>query len=77
MTRTKLSYREKTELDQLPARIAADEAESARLQAAIAGPGFYRESATTIKDTLARLETVRDALEKAYWRWDDLDSRSR
>jgi ATP-binding cassette subfamily F protein uup len=74
--KARLSYKEKNELEKLPASIALREGESARLEAAIAAPGFYRESAADIKDTLARLEAVRVELEALYRRWDDLDSRS-
>lgn len=75
--RTRLSYKEKNELDALPERIAEREAESARLEAAIAAPAFYREPASSIHDTLARLEAARADLDALYRRWDELDSRSR
>ena len=50
--------RKRIEFETLPERIAALEAEEARLQGVIAGPDFYRETATFINDTLARLEDV-------------------
>jgi ABC transport system ATP-binding/permease protein len=75
--KTKLSYKEKNELERLPAQIAGQEAESARLEAAISSPGFYRESATAIKDSLARLDVLRSALEATYRRWDELESRNK
>ena len=74
--RKKLSFKERRELDELPARIEALETEQAQLEAAIADPGFYRNPAQTITDTLARLETVQAALLEALARWDTLDSRS-
>jgi ATP-binding cassette subfamily F protein uup len=73
--RAKLSFKERRELDSLPGHIAALEAEDARLQAAAAHPDFYRETATTIKTTLARIEALRSELHAAYARWDALDSR--
>jgi ABC transport system ATP-binding/permease protein len=74
--RKKLSFKERRELDELPARIAALETEQSQLEAAIADPGFYRNPAQTITDTLARLERVHATLLEAMARWDDLDSRS-
>ena len=72
----KLTYREQRELQQLPARIQALEAEQAQLNAAVAGPDFYKEPADAIKRTLTRLETLHGELLSAYARWDDLDSRT-
>ncbi len=73
----KLSYRERLELEGLPARIDALEAEQARLEASIAGADFYKESAAAITTALGRIETVRSELEAIYRRWDELDSRPR
>jgi ABC transport system ATP-binding/permease protein len=74
--RKKLSFNERRELAELPARIEALETEQTQLEAAIADPGFYRNPAQTITDTLARLETVQATLLEAMARWDALDSRS-
>ena len=74
--RKKLTFKERRELDELPARIEALETEQTQLEATIADPGFYRNPAQTITDTLARLETVQAALLEAMARWDTLDSRS-
>jgi len=71
----KLSYRERLEFDGLPARIEALEAEQTALEAAIGGGDFYKESASAIASTLARLESVRVDLDACYRRWDELDSR--
>jgi ATP-binding cassette subfamily F protein uup len=75
-TKSKLSYREARELEELPAHIETLEAEDARLQAEIAGPQFYKEPAAAIRSTLERLEAVRADLHRAYERWDELDSRA-
>ena len=71
----KLSYLEQRELDSLPARIAELEAELLRLEARIAGAEFYKESAASIAETLARLDEVRAEHDAVYRRWDELDSR--
>jgi ATP-binding cassette subfamily F protein uup len=75
--RTKPSYREQQELQQLPRRIEELETEQQQLNAAIADPHFYKESGETIKQALARLEAVQHALLEAYARWDELDSRTK
>jgi ATP-binding cassette subfamily F protein uup len=72
----KLSYRERREFTDLPERIRALEEEAANLNAAVAHPDFYKESAASITRTLARIEDVRREVEEAYRRWDELDSRS-
>jgi ABC transport system ATP-binding/permease protein len=74
--RKKLSFNERRELADLPARIEALETEQTQLEAAIADPGFYRNPAQTITDTLARLAHVQATLLEALARWDTLDSRS-
>ena len=53
------------------------ELEQQQLNAAVADPGFYKETAETIHQTLARLETLQQSLLDAYARWDELDSRSK
>jgi ABC transport system ATP-binding/permease protein len=72
----RLSYNEQRELASLPARIEALESEEQSLRAAIADPGFYREPAERIHDTLARLEQLQGELAETYARWDALDSRA-
>ena len=74
--RGKPSYREQQELDRLPGRIDELEREQERLNAQVADPGFYKETAATIHQTLARLDSLQQELLDAYARWDELDSRS-
>ena len=71
----KLSYRERLELESLPARIETLEAERARLDATIAGAEFYKESPSAINGVLERAEAVRAELDVLYRRWDELDSK--
>jgi ABC transport system ATP-binding/permease protein len=71
----KLSYREQQELQQLPGRIEALEAEQARLNAMAASADFYKEAPETIRQTLARLEALPQELLDLYARWDELDAR--
>jgi len=72
----KPSYKEQMELEQLPARIEALEAEQKELQASVASADFYKRPATEIHEALARLEELETLLLAAYTRWDALDSRS-
>jgi ATP-binding cassette subfamily F protein uup len=71
----KLSYKERLELDQLPARIDALERERDDLDARVASPDFYKQGASAIAELMARRETVTADLEALYRRWDELDSR--
>jgi ATP-binding cassette subfamily F protein uup len=73
----KLTYREREELEELPARIEALEQEQRSLAAKIAGPDFYKEPADAIKQALERVESVHDELLRAMARWDELESRPR
>jgi ATP-binding cassette subfamily F protein uup len=74
--RGRLSYKEKLELEQLPARIAALETEQIALDARVASVEFYKEPAATIAGDLSRVEQIRVELEAIYRRWDELDSRN-
>jgi ATP-binding cassette subfamily F protein uup len=72
----KLSYREQRELEELPVRIDALEAEQRMLGERSSSADFYKEPPLVIAETLARLETVERELGELYARWDALDSRS-
>jgi ATP-binding cassette subfamily F protein uup len=76
-SKRKLSYNEQRELERLPSRIDALEAEQSAIEAAIAHPDFYKEPADTIAARLASLATAKAALSQAYTRWGELDSRAR
>jgi ABC transport system ATP-binding/permease protein len=72
----KPSYKEQRELEELPSRIEALEAEQQQLQAAVVSPEFYKRPAAEIHEALARLEELETLLLTAYTRWDALDSRT-
>ena len=72
----KLSYRERRELDELPGRIEALEAERQTLGTTIAGQDFYKQPAAVITDALKRTQAIERELADLYARWDALDSRS-
>jgi ATP-binding cassette subfamily F protein uup len=73
--RTKLSYKEQRELEALPARIEALEAEQKAIAAIVADPTLYVADpmrATTLHQRTARIE---DELIAALERWEALSSR--
>ena len=72
----KLSFKEQRELDSLPARIAALEAEQTVLNARVTTPAFYSEPPEAIHAALARVETIHAELLDVFARWDELDSRT-
>ena len=72
----KLSFKEQRELDGLPARIAALEAEQSVLNARVTNPAFYSEPSEAIHAALARVETLQAELLDVFARWDELDSRT-
>lgn len=72
--RRRLSYKEQRELDQLPAKIEALEAEQVELHARMGSGDFYRQSSDKIAAAVERLEAVKCELELHYERWQILDS---
>ena len=71
----KLSFKEKREIEELPGRIAALEAEQAALKDEAAAPQFYKSPADRIKTVLARIESVQADLDRTLERWVELDAR--
>jgi ATP-binding cassette subfamily F protein uup len=71
----KLSFKERRELETVPKRIEALEAEQNKLQAAAGSSGFYKEPADQIARTLDRIAEIERELLDAYARWDELDSK--
>jgi ATP-binding cassette subfamily F protein uup len=74
---SKLSFKEKKELEDLPKRIEALEAGTTTLETQLASPEFYREPADVVRDAVARLETLQAELQRAYARWDELETKRR
>jgi ATP-binding cassette subfamily F protein uup len=72
----KLSYNERRELEALPAQIESLESEQRSLNARVAGPDFYKEDRDAITLALARLDALAAALDAAYSRWHELESRT-
>jgi ATP-binding cassette subfamily F protein uup len=71
----KLSYKEKRELEALPARIEALEIEQSELQLRTAQGDFYQQPGAGITSALERLEALGNELEECYARWQSLESQ--
>jgi ATP-binding cassette subfamily F protein uup len=76
-TKKKRSFKEEREYTELPGRMSSLEEEKARLQAAVAAPAFYKETAAVIRDTLARIDAIDGELLRLLEKWDELDSRGK
>ena len=74
-TKAKLSYKEQRELDALPARIEALEAEQKLLHEQLASPGLYTQSAVRASELHTRNEAIDAELMAALERWEVLGSR--
>ncbi|MBL8352251.1 MAG: ATP-binding cassette domain-containing protein [Burkholderiaceae bacterium] len=70
----KLSYKEKRELDELPARIEALEAEQASIGAQLADGELYAKSPTQVPALQARFAQIDDELLAAMERWEQLSA---
>jgi ATP-binding cassette subfamily F protein uup len=71
---TKLSYKEKRELQSLPQRIEQLEAEQQSLHDAMTTPDFYRQGEKTITSAKCKLQELEQALTAAYERWEQLEA---
>ncbi|HMB21996.1 MAG TPA: ATP-binding cassette domain-containing protein, partial [Anaerolineales bacterium] len=70
----KLSYKEKRELEELPERIEALEAEQHQLNVNLEDPAFYQQDGTVITQAVNRLQELHEELARAYQRWAELES---
>jgi ABC transport system ATP-binding/permease protein len=73
--RTKLSYKEQRELDELPARIAALEAEQQQIAETLAGSAVYQQEPQRVGELNARHVAIEDELMQALERWEALAAR--
>jgi ATP-binding cassette subfamily F protein uup len=70
----KLTYAEQLELDALPDRLEALEAEQAEIHARLADPAVYRGDPGRVTGLNERLGSVTAELERTYARWEELES---
>jgi ATP-binding cassette subfamily F protein uup len=73
--RVKLSYKESRELEQLPARIEALEAEQKALTAAMGEAEYHKRGAEQMRRDAVRAQEIERELETAFERWAELDAR--
>jgi len=73
--RGKLSYKEQRELDELPGRIEALEAEHKALEAALASNELYTQGRDKIAAAQSRFTEVDEQLLAAMERWEELGNR--
>ena len=71
----RLSYKERRELDGLPATIEQLEADIAQLHTSMADPTFYRQPSEEIATEQSRLNSLEKELATAYSRWEQLEDR--
>lgn len=69
----KLSYKVQRELEALPGKIDAVEKNIAALQAEIAQPAFYQQTAERTGETISRLEALQQELDDLLERWAELE----
>jgi len=71
----KLSYKEARELEQLPLRIEALEAEQRALAAAMSGPDYHKRSGEQMREDGTRVTAIEQSLEATFERWAELDAK--
>ncbi|QEL65720.1 ABC transporter, ATP-binding protein [Oryzomicrobium terrae] len=73
----KLSYKEQRELDALPDRIAALEAEQATLTQRLEDPNLYANAPQEANAFAARLSAIDDELLELLGRWEELENKQK
>jgi ATP-binding cassette subfamily F protein uup len=71
----KLSFKESRELEGLPARLQALEAEQAELNARLADPALYQDRSVDLRALNARHDEIEKELTQLLTRWEELDSK--
>ena len=69
----KLSYNDQRELDELPKKIEALDAELEQIQQALSDPDLYQKDADKVTQLTARSEEAEAELAHCYQRWELLD----
>jgi len=70
----KLSFKERKELESLPARIESFETEIRELHEAMADPAFYKRDSSAIVVTKTKLAELERDLATTYERWESLEA---
>ena len=69
-----LTFRDKKELEALPALIESLESERSRLYELLADPAFYRQDASRLPETKLRVEELEKEITSSYQRWEVLEA---
>ncbi len=69
-----MTYKEQRELEALPQRIEALEAELGELHQLTADPAFYRKAPAEIISVKSRLQSLQSDVAEAYRRWEELET---
>ncbi len=75
MERVRLSFKEKRELEALPAQIEALEAEQEALTQKLLGVDYHKLPVEEIKADKERIEALPALIEAAYERWEELTQK--
>ena len=75
MERVRLSFKEKRELEALPAQIEALEAEQGKLTQKLLCPDYHKSPVEEIKADKERIESLPTLIEAAYERWEELTKK--
>jgi ATP-binding cassette subfamily F protein uup len=73
----KLSYKESRELDEIPPRLEALEAEQRAIAARLADPATYQDRSTDVKALNLRGEAIEAELAVLLERWEALEAKTR
>ena len=72
--KTKLTFKERRELEQLPGQIEALEVEQSALNEAMAAPAFFAGPHEEVQEVTARLAAIESELVQLFECWDQLES---
>jgi ATP-binding cassette subfamily F protein uup len=70
----KITEKQRTELEALPAQIESLEREQSELASQLADPAFYKRDPAAVLASKLRLETLEGAHAKAFARWEELEA---
>jgi ATP-binding cassette subfamily F protein uup len=71
--KVKFGFRQQQELESLPLTIQTLEAEQKELYQVMGDPELYKKDKSVILSKQARLEKVKNSLDEAYTRWEELE----
>ena len=72
----KLTWKERREWEELPARIEFMEAELRELHERMADPAFFQKAQEEIRPVVERSQALPQEVDEAFARWAELDERS-